>query len=222
MSLKRSDSLSKYWTERSSQEGKFQRAEQTRERAEIYLLSLSSTVGQMVRNNLELKRTQPRTYLSLATGAPGSRQPRRPEMSNSSLSGLYLLEGSLWPWMPPETKLELVVHAAAPCHEETWDPCRHKRSLWLPDALEPSKDFAASGCHADVTDLCTPPEAMSRRLIAPVAAEIQSGPVSTLIQVSTAHVTTEARPNAVVEASAWSDVHRHAGPSLHHPTEQWQ
>lgn len=59
-----------------------------------------------------------------------------------------------------------------------------------------SSGFAASGCHVDVTDVCTPPEALSRRLIAPVAAESQSRSV-VLIQVSTAHVTKEARANAV-------------------------
>lgn len=59
-----------------------------------------------------------------------------------------------------------------------------------------SSGFAASWCHADVTDVCTPPEALSRRLIAPVAAESQSGSVA-LIQVSTALIQ-EARANAVV------------------------
>lgn len=46
--------------------------------------------------------------------------------------------------------LVLVVHAASPGHEETWDPFGR---TYLPDALMMSLGFSALWSHADVSGL---------------------------------------------------------------------
>lgn len=50
-----------------------------------------------------------------------------------------------------------VVHAAVPDHDETRDPCGHAQSVLLPESLVISSGFAASGRHADVSDVCNHP-----------------------------------------------------------------
>lgn len=66
-------------------------------------------------------------------------------MRKVSFPGMDFLKGSLWPTMPLEAMLVLVVHAAAPGHSEIRDSCRHVQSVPPPDALVTSLDFAATG-----------------------------------------------------------------------------
>ena len=83
-------------------------------------------------------------------------------MRNGSLSGFDLLEGPLWFIIPLVHMLVLVAHATAPGCSESRAPYVLMQPWLLPDALEISLGFDASGSHADVRGMEKTPETMLR------------------------------------------------------------
>lgn len=145
---------------------------QEREKAEIAMMSFSHRVGGRVYNSPEGRQIQnqspnPLLYSRLPSG---SGKCWRLKMRKIVLSGLDLLEGSPWSMVLMEAMLSMV-HAAAPGHDEAWDPWGHMQSVPLSDAFVVFSGFAVSEHHADLSGMCNQPPKVISRLMAHAPSE---------------------------------------------------